>query len=233
MDLACPPAKQRPVSEVFGEENFQANISWQKRYTRSNNTVDFTTVVEYLLVYSKSEQFSVNLLERTSEADARYLNPDNDPRGPWKGASFLNPATPQQRRNLCYPIRNPNTGEVTNPTTNAWRRSSEEFYRLQREERLYWGATGSQPVPAIKMFLSEARKITPINLEITYPFTQGRISHEKLCIAYRTNLIVQPRARATSASFLWRPRTNCDARPGSMDNSLHSSEPGRRISTTI
>ena len=154
---------QTTLSEVFGEENFQANISWQKRYTRSNNTVDFTTVVEYLLVYSKSEQFSVNLLERTSEADARYLNPDNDPRGPWKGASFLNPATPQQRRNLCYPIRNPNTGEVTNPTTNAWRRSSEEFYRLQREERLYWGATGSQPVPAIKMFLSEARKITPIN----------------------------------------------------------------------
>ena len=154
---------QTTLSEVFGEENFQANISWQKRYTRSNNTVDFTTVVEYLLVYSKSEQFSVNLLERTSEADARYSNPDNDPRGPWKGASFLNPATPQQRRNLCYPIRNPNTGEVTNPTTNAWRRSSEEFYRLQREERLYWGATGSQPVPAIKMFLSEARKITPIN----------------------------------------------------------------------
>ena len=154
---------QTTLSEVFGEENFQANISWQKRYTRSNNTVDFTTVVEYLLVYSKSEQFSVNLLERTSEADARYLNPDNDPRGPWKGASFLNPATPQQRRNLCYPIRNPNTGEVTNPTTNAWRRSSEEFYRLQSEGRLYWGATGSQPVPAIKMFLSEARKITPIN----------------------------------------------------------------------
>ena len=155
---------QTTLSEVFGEENFQANISWQKRYTRSNNTVDFTTVVEHLLVYSKSEQFSVNLLERTSEADARYSNPDNDPRGPWKGASFLNPATPQQRRNLCYPIRNPNTGEVTNPTTNAWRRSSEEFGRLQSEGRLYWGATGSQPVPAIKMFLSEARKITPINL---------------------------------------------------------------------
>ena len=42
---------QTTLSEVFGEENFQANISWQKRYTRSNNTVDFTTVVEYLLVY--------------------------------------------------------------------------------------------------------------------------------------------------------------------------------------
>jgi adenine-specific DNA-methyltransferase len=151
------------MSEIFGEENFQADISWQKRYTRSNNTVDFTTVVEHLLVYSKSEDFLVNLLERTEEADARYSNPDNDRRGPWKGASFLNPATPQQRRNLCYPIRNPNTGQVTNPTTNAWRRSHEEFQRLQNEGRLYWGTDGKQPVPAIKMFLSEARNLTPIN----------------------------------------------------------------------
>ena len=151
------------LSEIFGEENFQADISWQKRYTRSNNTVDFTTVVEHLLVYSKSEEFSANLLERTPEADARYSNPDNDPRGPWKGASFLNPATPQQRRNLCYPIRNPNTGQVTNPSTNAWRRSAEEFERLVNEDRFYWGVKGDQRIPTIKMFLSEARKITPIN----------------------------------------------------------------------
>jgi len=155
---------QAMLSEIFGEENFQANISWQKRYTRSNNTVDFTTVVEHLLVYSKSELFTVNLLERTREADARYSNPDGDPRGPWKGASFLNPATPQQRPNLSYPIRNPTTGQVTHPSKNAWRRSKQEFDRLQSEGRLYWGTDGKQPVPAIKMFLSEARDITPINL---------------------------------------------------------------------
>jgi len=152
------------LNEVFGEENFQACISWQKRYTRSNNTVDFTTVVEHIVVYSKDERFSVNLLERTEEADSRYSNPDNDERGPWKGASLLNPATPDQRPNLCYPIRNPNTGEITNPTTNAWRRSKDEFRRLQTEGRLYWGRDGKQPVPSIKMFLSEARNITPVNL---------------------------------------------------------------------
>jgi adenine-specific DNA-methyltransferase len=151
------------LAEIFGEENFQANISWQKRYTRSNNTVEFTTVVEHLLVYSKSESFIVNLLERTEDADARYSNPDNDKRGPWKGASFLNPATAQQRPNLCYPITNPNTGKVTNPTTNAWRRSQDAFRTLQSEGRLYWGVDGTQSVPAIKMFLSEARNITPIN----------------------------------------------------------------------
>ena len=154
---------RRLCDEIFGEENFRADIAWQKRYTRSNNTVDFTTTVEHVLVYARSDPFLPNLLPRTEEADARYSNPDNDPRGPWKGASFLNPATPTQRPNLCYPIKNPTTGKITEPTTNAWRRSREEFERLAADNCLYWGADGTQPVPAIKMFLSEGRGLTPIN----------------------------------------------------------------------
>ena len=149
--------------QIFGEENFKANIAWQKRYTRSNNTVDFTTVVEHLLVYAKSEAFEVNLLPRTEEADARYSNPDNDRRGEWKGASFLNPASPQDRPNLCYPLKNPNTGETVHPTTNAWRRSREAFEELLADDRLYWGPDGRASVPSIKMFLSEARRLTPTN----------------------------------------------------------------------
>ena len=149
--------------QIFGEENFKADIAWQKRYTRSNNTVDFTTVVEHILVFAKSETFEVNLLPRTEETDARYSNPDNDPRGEWKGASFLNPASPQNRPNLCYPITNPNTGEVVHPTTNAWRRSREAFEELLADNRLYWGPDGTASVPSIKMFLSEARGLTPTN----------------------------------------------------------------------
>lgn len=154
---------RRICDEVFGDSNFRSDIAWQKRYTRSNNTVDFTTVIEHILVFSKSDQFVVNLLPRTKEADDRYTNPDKDPRGAWKGASFLNPATPSQRPNLCYPIENQNTGKITNPTSNAWRRSRSEFDKLAAENLLYWGIDGKSDVPAIKMFLSEARGITPIN----------------------------------------------------------------------
>jgi adenine-specific DNA-methyltransferase len=151
------------LNEVMGEGNFRADITWQKRYTRSNNTRDFTAVVENIVVFSRSDQFAVNLLPRTAQADARYSNPDGDPRGPWKGASFLNPATAAQRPNLCYEIRNPNTGQATWPSTNAWRRSRAEFERLGAEDLLYWGADGKSPVPAVKMFLSDARGLTPTN----------------------------------------------------------------------
>ncbi len=158
------PRLRLVCDEIFGEENFRADIAWQKRYTRSNNTVDFTDVVEHIVTYARADIFSVNLLPRTEEADARYSNPDNDSRGVWKGASFLNPATPTERPNLCYPLVNPNTGSITAPTTNAWRRSKDAFDQLQAEGRLYWGPEGRQAVPAIKMFLSEARGMTPINL---------------------------------------------------------------------
>ena len=79
-------------SEIFGEENFVAQIEWQKRYTRSNNTDDFTSVIDHVVVYRKSDKFKPQLMERGEEADARYLNPDHDPRGPWKAIPFLNPA---------------------------------------------------------------------------------------------------------------------------------------------
>ena len=122
-----------------------------------------TIEVKKLKEFAKSDDFKVSLLPRTEDADDRYSNPDNDPRGDWKGASFLNPATPEQRPNLCYPITNPNTGEVTMPTTNAWRREKKVYEQLLVENRLYWGVDGMAKVPSVKMFLSEARGLTPIN----------------------------------------------------------------------
>lgn len=149
--------------EVFGAGQFKSDISWQKRYTRSNNTVDFTTVVEHLLVYAKGDAFEVNLLPRTEDADSGYTNPDNDPRGPWITSSFVNPASKEQRPNLTYELLSPDGRKVIHPT-NAWKRSYEEYRRLEDDNRLWWGADGLAPYPRVKLFLEEARGLTPINL---------------------------------------------------------------------
>ena len=50
--------------EIFGEENFLAQIEWQKRYTRSNNTDEFTSVIDHIIVFRKSEAFKPCLMER-------------------------------------------------------------------------------------------------------------------------------------------------------------------------
>lgn len=152
------------MDEVFGEENFVAQVEWQKRYTRSNNTDNFTSVIDHLCIYQRSDAFNVKLLARDEAANARFTNPDNDPRGPWKATPFLNQVPPERRPNLCYPITNPFTGSVENPTTKAWRYEKSVFEKLLNENRLYWGKEKDRKVPDIKTFLSEVREgMTPIN----------------------------------------------------------------------
>jgi len=152
------------LNEIFGEENFVAQVEWQKRYTRSNNTDGFTSVIDHVCIYQRSEAFRVNLLKRDEAADARFTNPDDDPRGPWKATPFLNQVAPERRPNLCYPITNPNTGKTTAPDKKAWRYERAVFERLALEDRLFWGIDGTRDVPDIKTFLSEVRQgMTPIN----------------------------------------------------------------------
>ncbi len=154
------------MDEVFGEENFVVQIEWQKRYTRSNNTDNFTTVLEHLVAYRRTDAFAPNLAERSAEADARYENADEDERGPWKSIPFLNPLSAAERPNLAYAITQPNTGKKLRPKAHekAWRASEDVFLRYTAEKRVWWGADGLSETPNIKRFLSEVRQgMTPIN----------------------------------------------------------------------
>lgn len=71
------------LDEIFGQENFVANIEWVKRYTRSNNAKMFYSMRDHMLVYRKTEQLNVIKEPRSSDKDDGYKNPDNDPRGEW------------------------------------------------------------------------------------------------------------------------------------------------------
>lgn len=154
---------RKVLDEIFGEENFVAQIEWQKRYTRSNNTDDFTSVIDHVVVYARSDKFRPQLIEREEEANARYQNPDNDPRGPWKAIPFLNPLSPEERPNLAYAIAHP-SGRVIHPTRKAWRSEESVWKRLVQENRVWWGMDGASKVPSIKRFLNEVRQgMTPIN----------------------------------------------------------------------
>ena len=150
--------------EVFGRSNYKTTITWQKKYSVSNNFKGIASITDFVLVYSKSPSFQNNLLPRTEESIARYSNPDNDPRGPWKAVDYLNQATPQKRRNLCYDIINPNNGLIIKNTKKAWKYEPEAHKIHVKENRLWWGKDGNNTVPALKLFLSEVRDgMTPHN----------------------------------------------------------------------
>ncbi|MCK9418145.1 MAG: site-specific DNA-methyltransferase [Nitrospirae bacterium] len=150
--------------EVFGRANYKTTITWQRKYSVSNNYQGIATICDFVLVYAKSEKFQNNLLPRSEESTARYNNPDNDLRGPWKAVDYLNQATPEKRRNLCYDIVNPNTGDVVKNTKKAWKYDPDTHRRHIEENRIWWGRDGRNTVPAVKLFLSEVRDgMTPHN----------------------------------------------------------------------
>lgn len=152
-------------NEVFGEENFLAQIVWEKRFTRSNNARLFASLTDYILVYRKSDAVTYLRAPRTEKSDSIYNNPDNDPRGVWTSVSYVNPATKEQRPNLTYSIKNPITGqEITHPT-HAWKYEYETYQKHVSENRLYWGTNGENTYPRLKKFLSEVEDgMVPVNL---------------------------------------------------------------------
>lgn len=143
--------------EVFGGENFVADIAWEKRYTRSNNAKLFYSLKDTVLVYRASPEVSLLREPRSDKSRGNYSNPDADPRGPWISSSYVNPATRAQRPNLVYPIKNPHSGQSIEHPTHAWKYDRETHRDHVEQKRLYWGEEGSYQYPRLKSFLSEAR----------------------------------------------------------------------------
>jgi adenine-specific DNA-methyltransferase len=151
--------------EVFGEENFIAQIVWQKKQSPQNDATNLSDMHDYILVFAKrakiaktdDEGWQRNLLPRTETQDQRYTNPDNDPRGPWTSADYTCNKSADQRPNLYYPIRNPNTGKDVWPSKQrVWGAEPALTEQNLAENRLWWGATGDG-MPRAKRFLSEVQ----------------------------------------------------------------------------
>lgn len=71
--------------EIFGSNNFIANVVWQRKRGRDNSARWFSKSHEYLLIYSKDKSlFNTNCLDLDDETKKAYKNPDNDPRGPYR-----------------------------------------------------------------------------------------------------------------------------------------------------
>lgn len=76
---------RKVMDEVFGANNFVATVLWQKVYSPKNSARHFSEDHDYIVVYAqRADIWNPNLLPRSDEANARYKNPDSDPRGIWK-----------------------------------------------------------------------------------------------------------------------------------------------------
>ncbi|MDG3436958.1 site-specific DNA-methyltransferase [Vibrio parahaemolyticus] len=141
------------MDEIFGEENFVTSCIWHKVYSPKNTAQYFSEDHDYVLVYAfNKSNWRPNQLSRTDDMTARYLNPDDDPRGPWKPSDLTARNSYSKGK---YEVRGP-TGKVFTSGTRYWRQSYESFLKLNEDKRIWWGENGSN-MPQQKRFLSEVK----------------------------------------------------------------------------
>ena len=140
--------------EIFGRKNFINNVIWQKKFSPQNDAKWLSDNHDHILCYAKNKElWRPNLLPRTDEMNARYKNPDNDPRGPWtSGDISVKRITPKD----IYEIETPSGRKVLPPAGTSWRLSKENFLLMQADNRIWFGPDGTN-VPRIKRFLSEVK----------------------------------------------------------------------------
>ena len=144
---------RRVCDEVFGESNFVAQVIWQKVYSPKNSASWFSEDHDYVLVYARDKShWHPQQLPRTPEMEARYSNPDNDSRGPWKASDL---AARNRYESGVYPITCPSGRTIEGPPRGSyWRYNEAKFRELDEDKRIWWGSDGNN-TPAIKRFLSE------------------------------------------------------------------------------
>lgn len=145
--------------EIFGRSSFVASNIWQKRYSRENREA-IGDAHDYVLIYAKdAEQFKrVRNLVPISEEQAKvYKNPNNHPRGRWRGV----PMTAQgYRPNQMYKIVAPGGAVHVPPEGRCWSTIEPEFQKLLADGRIYFGKDGNGQ-PNIIRFLDEVEGMVP------------------------------------------------------------------------
>lgn len=145
------------MDDIFGRKNFLANIIWQKKYSRQNDSTSFSTSHDHILVYAfDSLVWRPNHVERDETRLKGYSNPDGDQRGLWQSVVYTCSKSRKERPNLYYPVKHPRTGEDVYPSeTRVWAYDPKTHERHVAEGLLWWGPDQSYEKPRLKSFLEK------------------------------------------------------------------------------
>lgn len=142
--------------EIFGEENFVANLTWNSVSSVLKQSKLIRKEHEFILTYSKNkEKLAFNRLEN----NMKFSNPDNDPNGPWFSS---NAASPDQKSKInFFGIELPN-GKICE---RNWKFTYEDF--ISGHISLY--LKGSN-VPRLKIYERDYDKNTSVQSSILTDF---------------------------------------------------------------
>ncbi len=179
-------------NEVFGENNFVANVIWEKKYSPQNDAKWFSANHDHILVYAKNKEiWRPNLLSRTNEQNERYKNPDNDSRGDWKSSDL---SVKTYSSEYDYPITTPSGRIVQLPSGRCWMTNKEKMQELIKDNRIWFGENGGN-VPSLKRFLSEVKDgITPLTIWFRKDVGDNQEAKQELLKVMPENLFDTPKS---------------------------------------
>ncbi len=145
---------RKVCDEVFGERNFIAQLIWERAYSPKNDARFISNSHDYVIMFAKNiDNYVIGRLDRTDEANARYQNPDNDPRGVWKPSDL---SVKTYNAECDYPITTPTGRIIEPPAGRCWSLSKKAFFERLQDNRIWFGNDGNS-VPCIKRFLTELK----------------------------------------------------------------------------
>lgn len=145
---------KKVCDEVFGARNFIAELIWQRAFSPKNDARFVSNSHDYIMMFAKNiDKFVIGRLDRTEEANARYSNPDNDPRGVWMSSDI---SVKTYNAECDYPITTPSGKIVEPPAGRCWRLSKNSFLERLQDNRIWFGPNGDG-TPRIKRFLTELK----------------------------------------------------------------------------
>ncbi|MDE0040762.1 MAG: site-specific DNA-methyltransferase [Candidatus Poribacteria bacterium] len=143
------------MDEIFGAENFLANIIWEKIHSLKNDAKYFSDNHDFIQVYAKDKtSANIALLPRTEKMNRVYKNPDDDPRGSWTSGDLV---ANQERTGGYYEVIGPTGKSFNVPTGKHWAFSEENLKALIADNRIWFGVKGDA-FPRLKRFLSEVQQ---------------------------------------------------------------------------
>ncbi len=150
------------MDEVCGRQNFIACNIWQKRYSRENREA-IGDAHEYIVIFAKDPvKFKSvrNKLPLGEKQLSVYKNPNNDPKGRWRGVSL---SAQGYRPNQMYEIVSPISGKKHRPPAGScWKVIEPEYKKLLADGRIYFGKDGNA-VPSRRLMHER-----PVRLNVVY-----------------------------------------------------------------
>lgn len=121
------------MNEIFGEENFVAQIPWRKRTAKSDVPFGVSQDYEWIICYAKTDSFSASL----ESAGRKYYETSDFPNKPWRIHDMTTQRSAAERPNCFFTIKNPKTGEAFPANPNrVWANNQETFMEYYKANRI-------------------------------------------------------------------------------------------------